>query len=177
MVPVMATLFLTAVEQYLLRDRLDCVNKLVRVKYPPGDAILYLYLLGRRLPITFVDRSGRVLQQEAPVATVVRLANDRVDAHVSRDARDDDVCRSKILQNEIEIRVPERTLGGFVDYRFVLDRCEFVGDVKFLWPLVSGRQIPSSSVSPIPIPLPTILLRSTLLNGASGKSCQCPSRV
>lgn len=64
MVPVMTTLFLTAVEQYLLRDRLDCVNKLVRVEYPSGDAILYLYLHSRRLPITFVDRSGRVLQQD-----------------------------------------------------------------------------------------------------------------
>lgn len=165
----MTTLSLTAVEQYPLRDRLDCVSKLVRVNYSPEDDTLHIYLLGRRLPITFVCRSDRVLQQGAPVATVVHLANDRVDAHTSRDARDDYVCRPKILQNEIEIRVPERTLGGFVDYRFALDRCEFVNDVEFLWSLVSNGPIPSGSVSPIP--LPAILLRSTLLNGASGKSC------
>ena len=100
-----------------------------RVAHPAEDAALRLdHRERRRLELREVGADA-VLEHQAVVAAVVRLAHRGVDAHLGRDAAHDELPDAAVVQHRVEVGGVEGALAGLVDDRLAGRGLELVDDV------------------------------------------------
>ena len=74
--------------------------------------------------VAVIGRAGAVGKYQALEATVVRVAHRCVNAHVGRDAREDDVLNMPLMQKHVEIGGVKGTLARLVDDRLANSQTE-----------------------------------------------------
>jgi hypothetical protein len=105
------------------------LQKALRVADPAENAALGLDHLERGLLELREVRADAILEHQAVVAAVVRLAHCRVDADLGRHAADHELANAAVVQQRIEVGRVERALAGLVDYRLAWRGLERIDDV------------------------------------------------
>src|SRR5262252_2124388 len=110
------------------------LQKARRVAHPAEDTALRLDHCERGDLKLREVRADAILEHEAVITAVVRLADRRVHAHLGRDPADDEPPDALVAEHRVEVGGVERALAGLVDDRFPWRGLQLVDEVVTVLP-------------------------------------------